>query len=163
MNGASADPWAKTSRAPTRSITTTMGSSHHFFAATYQVDGVREETATLKKVNPSLDEDRDGVPIWTDTALLDVPGVKGDAQVADGALLSSGGLRRHDRAEEHAVLPVVRLGHQRHRLATAATEQDRRDRHARRIFPLGRDRGALRRRRGDTASRAITAGGRCQR
>src|SRR5687768_2784289 len=30
MNGASADPWAKTSREPTSSITTMIGSSHHF-------------------------------------------------------------------------------------------------------------------------------------
>src|SRR5213593_5265378 len=30
MNGASAEPWANTSNAPTRNITTRIGSSHHF-------------------------------------------------------------------------------------------------------------------------------------
>ena len=37
-----------------------------------------------------------------------------EAQLADGALRGGGGLRRHDRAEEHAVLPVVGLGDERH-------------------------------------------------
>src|SRR5437764_11008595 len=33
MNGASADPWANTSRAPTAAMTTMMGRSHHFLRA----------------------------------------------------------------------------------------------------------------------------------
>jgi len=31
MNGASADPWANTRSVPTSTITTMMGSNHHFF------------------------------------------------------------------------------------------------------------------------------------
>ena len=38
------------------------GSSYHFFASDYQVDGVREETAILKAVSPAIDADQDGVP-----------------------------------------------------------------------------------------------------
>jgi hypothetical protein len=31
MNGASAEPWAQTSRSPTRKSTIRIGASHHFF------------------------------------------------------------------------------------------------------------------------------------
>ena len=70
-----------------------------------------------------------------------------EAQLADRALLGGRRLRRHDRAEEHAVLPVVGLGDERDRRAPAAAEHDRRDRHAVGVLPLGGDRRALRGRR----------------
>ena len=49
-----------------------------------------------------------------------------------------GGLGRQRRAHEHAVLPVARLGHQRHGVAAAAAEEDRVERHAVRVVPLRR-------------------------
>ena len=67
--------------------------------------------------------------------------------------LGGRGLRRHDRAEEHAVLPVVGLGHERHRGAAPAAEEDRRDRHAGGVLPLGRDRRTLRGRRREAGVR----------
>ena len=75
------------------------------------------------------------------------------AQLADRAL---GGRRRlgaHDRAEEDAVLPVERLVHERHDGRAAAAEQERVDRHAGRVLPLGRDRRILRRGRGEARVR----------
>ena len=68
-----------------------------------------------------------------------------EAELADGAGLGGGGLGAHDRAEEHAVLPVEALGDERDVGGAAAAEEDRRDRHALRVLPLGGDRRALRR------------------
>ena len=51
------------------------------------------------------------------------------------------------------MLPVARLEHQRHDGRAAAAEQHRVDRHALRVLPLGRDRRALRRRRGEAGVR----------
>ena len=64
-------------------------------------------------------------------------------QLADRARGRCRGLRRHDRAEEHAVLPAARLEHERHDRAAPAAEEDRRDRHARGVLPLRRDRWVL--------------------
>ena len=75
------------------------------------------------------------------------------AQRADRAGRGGGRLGTHDRAEEHAVLPVVRLGDERDGRGAAAAEQDRRDRHALRVFPLRRDARHLRERRGEAAVR----------
>ena len=70
-----------------------------------------------------------------------------EAQLADRAGRRGGLLRAHHRAEEHAVLPVERLGHERHHRRAPPAEQHRVDRHARRVLPLGRDRRVLRGRR----------------
>ena len=69
------------------------------------------------------------------------------AQLADVAGGRGGRLGAHDRAEEDAVLPVERLGHERHDARAAPAEQEGVDRHARRVLPLGRDRRVLRGRR----------------
>ena len=47
------------------------------------------------------------------------------------------------RAEEDALLPVEGLGHERHVRGATATEEDRRDRHAGGVLPLGGDGRAL--------------------
>ena len=60
-------------------------------------------------------------------------------QVAHRAGLGGRGLRRHDGAEEHAVLPVVRLEDKRDDAGAAAAEEDGADRHAGRVLPLGGD------------------------
>ena len=57
------------------------------------------------------------------------------AQLADLALGRGGLLRGDVGAEEHAVVPVEGLDHQRHGAGAPAAEQDRRDRHARRGRP----------------------------
>ncbi len=57
-----------------------------------------------------------------------------EAQLADGAGGGGGLLRAHDRAEEDAVLPVERLGHERHDRRATAAEQHR-ARSARRLGP----------------------------
>ena len=74
-------------------------------------------------------------------------GERVEAQLADVAGGRGRRLRRHRRAEEHAVLPVERLVHERHDGRAAAAEQEGVDRHAGRVLPLGRDRRALRGRR----------------
>ena len=51
------------------------------------------------------------------------------------------------------MLPVERLAHERHDRRAAAAEQDRVDRHAGRVLPLGGDRRALRGRRGEARVR----------
>ena len=75
------------------------------------------------------------------------------AHHADLAGRRGGGLRAERRAEEHAVLPVERLEHQRDVGPPARAEDDRADRHALRVLPRGRERRALRRRRGEAAVR----------
>ncbi len=66
-----------------------------------------------------------------------------EAQLADLAGRGRGRLRAHRRAEEHRVLPVERLAHQRDDARAAAAEQERVDRHALRVLPLGGDRRTL--------------------
>ena len=61
-------------------------------------------------------------------------------------------------ADEHAVLPVVRLEHERHGGGAPAAEEERRDRHALRVLPLGGDRRALRRRARRSASSGARPG-----
>ena len=50
-----------------------------------------------------------------------------------------GGFRAHRRGQIDAVAPVERLEHQRHVLARAAAEDERADRHAGGVFPVGID------------------------
>ena len=52
------------------------------------------------------------------------------AQLAEAAERGGGLLGAHGRGDEHAVLPVARLEHQRHGGGAAAAEQERRDRDA---------------------------------
>ena len=61
-------------------------------------------------------------------------------------------------ADEHAVLPRVRLEHERHGGGAPAAEEERRDRHALRVLPLGGDRRALRRGRRRSASSGARPG-----
>ena len=68
---------------------------------------------------------------------------------ADAAGGGSGRLRTHRRADVHTRAPVERLIDQRHRVGTAAAEDDGADRHAFRCFPVGIDDRALRRGRGE--------------
>ena len=75
------------------------------------------------------------------------------AQPADLAGGRGGRLGGHRRAEEHAVLPVARLVHERHDARAATAEQHRVDRHARGVLPLRRDRRALRGRCGEAGVR----------
>ena len=64
--------------------------------------------------------------------------------------LGGGSLLGGDRgADQHAVLPGQGLVDQRHVGRAPPAEQDRRDRHAGRVLPLGSDRGALRGRCGE--------------
>ena len=57
--------------------------------------------------------------------------------IADGSGSGCRLLRAHDRTQEGTVLPVERLGHERHVGGATAAEEDRRDRHAGRVLPLG--------------------------
>src|SRR5215217_2277881 len=66
-----------------------------------------------------------------------------EAQLADRTGGSGRLLGAHDRAHEHAVLPVERLGHERHHRGAASAEQERVDRHALGVLPVIRDGGAL--------------------
>ena len=70
-----------------------------------------------------------------------------EAQFADLAACCCGGLARHDRAEEHAVVPVEGLGHEGDGGAATTAEEDRGDGNALGVLPLGGD--------------ARTLGGRC--
>ncbi len=70
-----------------------------------------------------------------------------EAQLADVPGCRGGRLHRHGRAEEHAVLPVERLRHEGDDGRPAPAEQEGVDRNAPGVLPLGRDGGALRRRR----------------
>ncbi|SLC66070.1 Uncharacterised protein [Mycobacteroides abscessus subsp. massiliense] len=65
---------------------------------------------------------------------------------ADLALGGGRLLRTQGAADEHAVLPVPGLGHQRHRCLATAAEQDCRDRHTLWVIPFGSQDGALRHR-----------------
>ena len=76
-----------------------------------------------------------------------------EAQLADLAGGGGGRLRGHRRAHEDAVLPVEGFVDQRHHGGAAAAEEEGVDRHAGRVLPLGRDRGALRGRRGEAGVR----------
>ena len=73
--------------------------------------------------------------------------------LADLADLRGGALRGHRRPDEHAVLPVERLVHQRRQMRAAAAEEDRRDRHAVVVLGAERMRRALRQRRGEAGVR----------
>ena len=71
------------------------------------------------------------------------------AQGADTSLGGSGLLRGHRRAHEDAVLPIEGLRDERHVGGAATAEEDRIDRHALRVLPVGGDGGALPRRGGE--------------
>ena len=62
-------------------------------------------------------------------------------------------LRAHRRGQVDAVGPVERLVDQRDRVAAPAAEDERRDRHALRVVPVGVDRRALADRRGEARVR----------
>jgi len=70
--------------------------------------------------------------------------------VRDGG---SGDFRAHDRAEEDAMVPVKALMNQRDGGFAAATDEDRGDRHASRIFPFRSDNRTLLGRGGETGIR----------
>src|SRR5215210_1067559 len=63
-----------------------------------------------------------------------------EAQLADGPRGRRGRLRGHDRAEEDAVLPAERLGHERYHRGAAPAEQEGVDRHPFGLLPLWGDR-----------------------
>src|SRR5262249_31474872 len=65
------------------------------------------------------------------------------ARLADFARRRRRLLRGHSRADEDTMLPVERLVEQRGHARAPPTEDEGRDRHALRIFPMWRDRGAL--------------------
>ena len=84
----------------------------------------------------------------------------GERVAADRGLANGGcgRFRAHRRGHEHAVVPAKRLIDQREGLRQATTEQERRDRHAGRIFPRRIDRRALAGRSGEAGVRVGTGG-----
>ena len=70
-----------------------------------------------------------------------------EAQLADLATRCRGGLGRHDRAQEHAVVPVEGLGDEGDGGAATTTKENCRDGDAFGVLPFGGD--------------ARTLGGRC--
>jgi hypothetical protein len=59
-----------------------------------------------------------------------------ELDIAERAVLSSGALRRHDRAKEDPVLPRARLHDERYGGGAADTEDDGIDRYAARLVPF---------------------------
>ena len=78
------------------------------------------------------------------------------AQFAECATGRRRRFARHDRAEKHAVIPVERLGHERHGRAATTTEENRGNRHTLGVLPLGCNCGALRGRRGEACVRVCS-------
>ena len=73
------------------------------------------------------------------------------AHDADAARRRGGGLRRHDRADKHAVLPVEGLVNERRGLRAAAAKDNGADGHTLGIVKLGAQAGAVARGRGEAA------------
>ena len=71
-------------------------------------------------------------------------------------------LTGHRRPHENAVRPPHRLVDERHRVPPPSAEDDRRDRHAARVFHLGRERRIIGHRRGEPAVGMRGLGARAQ-